>query len=241
MSILDSVDMSSMLENQFIKDTQSTELEVLTDIYQENTNIVVWKRSLADKLIQAADILLDKQPDLEKLIVLSPNNAFSSVYKVIGNSEHYKVLAQDIAQLVDIFCRLFDIEHATLKLTALDRAMCPRFHVDRVPCRMITTYHGAATEWLPHHLADRSKLGTGNKGKPDEFSGIFERSNDIRQLSVGDVALLKGELWYKNEGAGLIHRSPQLSSSNRRLLLTIDFIDDSYSNSYGEKNEKTFC
>ncbi|MGC6480844.1 MAG: DUF1826 domain-containing protein [Porticoccaceae bacterium] len=80
----------------------------------------------------------------------------------------------------------------------------------KLPVTVISGFLGAATEWLPHHLADRSKLGTVNKRKPDEFSEIFERSNNIRQLSVGDFALLKGELWYKNEGAGLIHRSPQL-------------------------------
>ena len=104
--------------------------------------------------------------------------------------------------------------------------MCPRFHVDWVPCRLITTYLGVATEWLPHNDADRSKLGTGNMGKPDELSDLFDSSSAIKQLNCGDIALLKGEIWENNEGAGLIHRSPQLSGGSRRLLLTIDFIND---------------
>ena len=33
-------------------------------------------------------------------------------------------------------------------------------------------------------------------------------------------------IWPKNEGAGLIHRSPQLPHGLRRLLLTMDFISD---------------
>jgi len=113
-----------------------------------------------------------------------------------------------------------------LRLTVLDRAMCPRFHVDRVPCRLVTTYQGIATEWLPHNVADRSKLGAGNMGKSDDLSGLFECPSDIKQLNCGDVALLKGELWHNNEGAGLIHRSPQLVNNACRLLLTIDFIED---------------
>ena len=136
------------------------------------------------------------------------------------------MLAKDIAQLVDMFCSLFEQKRAVLKLTTLHRAMCPRFHVDWVPCRLITTYQGVATEWLPHNVADRSKLGTGNMGKPDELSGLFDSSSDIQQLNCGDIALLKGEIWENNEGAGLIHRSPQLSGGTRRLLLTIDFIND---------------
>jgi hypothetical protein len=75
-------------------------------------------------------------------------------------------------------------------------------------------------------VADRSKLGTGNQGKPDELSGLFENASDIKQLNCGDVALLKGEIWDKNQGAGLIHRSPKLPNNLRRLLLTIDFIND---------------
>lgn len=32
-------------------------------------------------------------------------------------------------------------------------------------------------------------------------------------------------IWQGNEGAGLVHRSPQLPNDNRRLLLTLDFVD----------------
>jgi hypothetical protein len=111
--------------------------------------------------------------------------------------------------------------------------MCPRFHVDKVPCRLVTTYHGIATEWLPHHCVNRSKLGAGNAGKSDEQSGLFQHPNNIHQLHQGEVALLKGESWEGNEGAGLVHRSPSMpvtqnsalknTFSERRLLLTLDF------------------
>jgi hypothetical protein len=37
------------------------------------------------------------------------------------------------------------------------------------------------------------------------------------------VALLKGESWENNEGAGLVHRSPAVKSGQQRLLLTLDF------------------
>ena len=226
MSGLNSMAITPMPDRQFRQHTQGNQLEVLTDIYQENTNIVIWQRSLTDQLIQAADNILETQSNLEKLMVLEPEDAFIKVYKILGETQDAEVLAQDIAKLVDMFCCLFDVTRAALRLTVLDRAMCPRFHVDRVPCRMITTYQGVATEWLPHHLADRSKLGLGNMGKPDEVSGLFECTSDVRQLGFGDVALLKGELWENNEGAGLIHRSPKLIGNTRRLLLTIDFIND---------------
>ena len=134
--------------------------------------------------------------------------------------------AEDITKLADVFCNLFNCEKVSLRFGTLDHAMCPRFHVDMVQCRLITTYHGVATEWLQHSKVDRTKLGLGNKGRPDEESGIYQKSDDIEHLEEGHVALLKGESWSGNEGAGLVHRSPKVESVNqKRLLLTIDFSD----------------
>ena len=101
--------------------------------------------------------------------------------------------------------------------------MCPRFHVDRLPCRLITTYKGKATEWLQHDYVDRSKLGTGNQGKPDDESGLFKSVKDVKRLAKGDVAIMKGENWIDNEGRGLVHRSPYLDNENSRLLVSLDF------------------
>jgi hypothetical protein len=101
--------------------------------------------------------------------------------------------------------------------------MCPRFHFDQVPCRLVTTYHGAATQWLPNYSVDRSKLGRGSNGQPDSASGLYSHEPDIKQLSSGDVALLKGERWSGNENSGLVHRSPVTSPDETRLLLTLDF------------------
>lgn len=226
MSALNNLINSAETQMQFRQGIEDNHLAVLTDIYQDDTNMVVWQRNLADMLIQAADTVLESKPTLEELLVISPLEAFESVKKVLGSSREAEVLAKDIAYLVDMFCCLFDLKRAALRMTVLDRAMCPRFHVDRVPCRLVTTYQGVATEWLPHHVADRSKLGTGNMGKPDELSGLFDNMADIKQLDAGDVGLMKGELWHDNEGAGLIHRSPQVPNNSRRLVLTLDFMDD---------------
>ena len=226
MSALDRISNNPLPQTQFRQGIEDTQHAVLTDIYQEDTNMVVWKRDLANNLEQAADAIIESNPTLEKLLVLSPDEAFAVVNKALGSSPEAEVLAEDIAHLVDMFCCLFDLKRGALRMTVLDRAMCPRFHVDRVPCRLVTTYQGIATEWLPHNVADRSKLGTGNMGKPDELSGLFENLSDIQQLNSGDVGLMKGELWHNNEGAGLIHRSPQVPDNTRRLVLTLDFMDD---------------
>ena len=216
----------SLKSNQLWKGNDENHIDVLADIYQENTNIVVWKRSLTDELLEASISILSTNPDLEISLVVSPQDTVSNLQARLDSSKMAMILIEDIHKLVNMFCDLFDLKRVGLRLTSLKHAMCPRFHVDNVPCRLITTYQGIATEWLSHGNADRSKLGVGNKGKPDSQSGIYQDETDIQQLSQGDVALLKGEAWVGNEGKGLIHRSPQLYDQSSRLILTIDFIDD---------------
>jgi hypothetical protein len=215
-----------VISNQLWRGNDENHVDVLADIYQEKTNIAVWKRSLTDKLLKASKSVLSTNPDLEISLIVSPQDTISVLQARLDSSKMVMILIEDIHKLVNMFCDLFDLRRVGLRLTSLKHAMCPRFHVDNVPCRLITTYQGIATEWLPHSDADRSKLGIGNKGKPDSQSGIYQDESDVQQLSQGDVDLLKGEAWVGNEGKGLIHRSPQLYEQSSRLILTIDFIDD---------------
>jgi|TARA_B110000091_G_C13794079_1_gene467018 hypothetical protein len=216
-------------ESLTISASESDTHEVFTNIYRDDTNIAIWQRKLPGELALAADEVLKTGVRVQIAEAVTVESVHSTLCNALGESNAVKTLSDDITLLVDMFCYLFDLKEVGLRLTALDRPMCPRFHFDRIPCRLVSTYHGIATEWLPHQLVDRGKLGAGNQGKSDEQSGLFESTDDIRQLSQGDVALLKGEFWYNNEGAGLVHRSPvqsQDSINERRLLLTLDFINN---------------
>lgn len=210
------------------KAAQSTNANVLPQIYNEDTNIVIWQRSAAEKLTKAVNTLIATSALKPLELAVSPDDAFDQLIKALkpedNNRDEVNTLCKDIALLVEMFCCLFDLKRAGLRLKVLDKPMCPRFHVDKIPCRLVTTYQGVATQWLNHSDVNRSKLGTGNLGKPDEESGLFKSLSNINQLTEGDVALLKGECWDDNEGAGLVHRSPPVATNEQRLLLTLDFI-----------------
>ncbi len=195
---------------------------VFGDIYQEENNIVIWQRKLSETLTLAVGEFLQAKPSFQTAMTVTPESALASINEAFGE-EAPSELSENIAELVDMFCCLFELKRVGLRLTVLDRAMCPRFHVDKVPCRLVTTFQGIATEWLPQQSVDREKLGAGNNGESDSESGLYKNQQDIQQLNYGDVALLKGERWEGNENAGLVHRSPALAEGKRRLLLTLDF------------------
>ena len=203
---------------------ESREAEVLAEVYQDDVNITTWQRTLSPEILNAAQRLISADHLFRISTPVTPENAFDSIYDSLGSNDDAKLISDDVTDIVAMFCCLFELEEVGLRLTTLDRAMCPKFHVDRVPCRLVTTYSGIATEWLQHKVVDRSKLGVGSKGKTDAESGLYGDHSDIQKLAAGDVALLKGESWLGNEGAGLVHRSPQLANQDKRLLLTLDFI-----------------
>ncbi len=203
---------------------QSEESTIFTDIYHEETNIVIWQRELSETLKSSVDAFLKSNSTFQAAMTVTPQRALSSISEALGNTTYHE-LSENIAELVDMYCYLFELKRAGLRLTALDQAMCPKFHVDKVPCRLVTTYQGVATEWLPHQAVNRKKLGAGSNGKPDSQSGLFNSQQDVQQLRCGDVALLKGELWEGNENAGLVHRSPTVDQGKNRLLLTLDFMN----------------
>ena len=146
----------------------------------------------------------EAEPDLHGLA-----SRFSDV-------QGYEGFIADLSWLVRAFACLLGARRIGLRLRVLDKAMCPRFHVDHVPVRLITTYAGIGSQWLMEGAMDRRQLG-----KPDAEP---QDNSLIGQIASGDVALLKGEKWHGNEGFGLIHRSPQLAAGERRLILTLDWL-----------------
>ncbi|SMF93532.1 Protein of unknown function [Methylomagnum ishizawai] len=129
----------------------------------------------------------------------------------------------DVEYLVELFRDLFGPEGLGLRLRTLEKAMCPRFHVDNVPVRLICTYGGLGTEWLPDATVDRTRLGRGACGQPDEVSGLVLDPGMARAVPAYAIGLLKGCRWEGNEERGIVHRSPTPTPQQpRRLLLTLD-------------------
>lgn len=170
----------------------STDCSALTHIYQDDCNLAVWQRQ---------DPLADNSDWLKTIASLrftaKVDDVPAVLHKHLPNHEDKARLSEDIWLLADMYSCLFDVNELGVRLQPLDRAMCPKFHCDRVPARLITTYGGQGTEFL---------------------------HQPVQQINAGDVALLKGTAWEGNEENGVIHRSPQITSDEFRLVLTLDLV-----------------
>lgn len=195
--------------------------EVLAEVLRDEVNLAIWQRELSTSVSGFASALLAKGASLGHSSVLelaslesTPNlNGLVDGYSDLPGQSAF---IEDISWLVSAFACLFETKRIGLRLRILEKAMCPRFHVDHVPVRLITSYAGIGSEWLEEGLMARPRLG----------DPIAEPKNPalIKRAETGHVLLAKGEKWIGNEGAGLIHRSPQPPAGERRLLLTLDWL-----------------
>ncbi|PYF80931.1 uncharacterized protein DUF1826 [Marinomonas alcarazii] len=200
---------------------KSSHREVLADIYQNNISMAVWQRSLGS-ISQYAESLLESSPHFAFTSQGSLEYLSSMLGKLLPEAQGKALFVEDVALLVDMFACLFDLEEVGLRLNVLSNAMCPRFHVDKIPCRLVSTYAGSGSEWLHEAHVVRDRLGRGGRVN-DHNSGLNEKGR-INQLNVGDVALMKGDEWPTSLGRGVVHRSPSASLESKRLFLSLDMI-----------------
>ena len=191
----------------------------LSDILEDGVNLALWQRQLPLHIAEFGALLVSlDEPLAEALVIeLSDEDTAPNLQGLASGCrdlEGYDGFIADVSWLVSAFACLLGARRIGVRLRLLDKAMCPRFHVDHVHVRLITTYAGIGSQWLREGVMERRRLS-----QPDA-----EPAERIEQIHCGEVALLKGTKWHGNENHGLIHRSPALNANERRLILTLDWL-----------------
>ena len=171
----------------------SQDVETLLDILREDVNLAVWQRPLSPAVEQFAQAVVASGTELADTChwaapadgsagsVLLPG-----VAKAAGQLPGFAQFVEDVDYLVSLFACLLDARSVGVRLRTLDKAMCPRWHVDKVPLRLVASYAGPGSEWLSERRSPRAKVGSPSVDQCSE-SGVAQG------LDCGHVALLKGE------------------------------------------------
>ena len=118
-------------------------------------------------------------------------------------------LDEDLRLLVEVLIDLTGAAEVGVRARRTPSPMCPQFHVDHVPLRLVCTYWGPGTDWLDESTPETAVRSRSNV-----------RLGRVRSAHRGDLVLLKGESWPGNEGRGAVHRSPAHTSD--RLVVSLD-------------------
>ena len=191
--------------------------ECLTEIFRDEVNLAVWERDLPEDCARFAQDFAREAGTFERFIGIEAHDTVEQILPAWALSlPGADAWLADVNELVEMFRCLFEPAAVGLRLHVLPDTMCPRFHTDRVPTRLLVTYAGRGTEWLSEHQVSRSE-------GPGPLPEQLVDAADIQVLPTGAVSLLKGEAWIGNEGRGLVHRSPAPGHSPR-LVLGLDWL-----------------
>ncbi|GAA3931060.1 DUF1826 domain-containing protein [Litoribacillus peritrichatus] len=206
---------------------RSANIDVLTHIYDDDINLAGWQRPVNRNAKAYAEQYLkhNVSDNLQGALDLKTHQRWLT--RKLPNHSHKQDFIEDVVEVIEIFAYLFELEEVGFRLTPIQDTMCPRFHVDKVQCRLVTTYAGPGTECLDNHHRIRKQLLS------KSFSETEVPTELIQTLNEQEIGLLKGERWNETESFGVIHRSPPASrsaalsanSSQARLLLTLDIIN----------------
>ena len=184
--------------------------------YDEDVEIVSVTRpqastceALAKRLIRSRQV-----PQLRWIQAAGDPEAPASELPATIDADVRSGLSDQIAEVGEVLGELMDCERVGVRLETLNAPMCPRFHVDHVPCRMLITLSGVGTEWIPNSDVDWAVFADLDTTAPP-----VQANRQIRQMATGDWSLLKGGAW-QDCFDGVVHRSPH--GVGERLLLSLD-------------------
>lgn len=218
-----------MMATRAPKRTRSSWLRIrkrdgLDALHRGDLNLCIWARRPSSRLAEYINAEIIGRP-IKRVVECSlARPAFNELLQDLPMNSARQRFEQDLHKQLTLLGGLMPIQRVELKLETVTGNLCQRFHVDRVPLRLICTYAGAGTQWLDNRHADRAKLGPGAGGLADEESGLLLRRACIKSMRPFEVGLMKGAGWPGNESAGLIHRSPRAEAGKPRVLFKIDVL-----------------
>lgn len=129
--------------------------------------------------------------------------------KKIKNNVFYQPWIEDMANLCEMFCITEKSSYISFSISS--HRGCRRYHIDNVPLRLLVTYAGQGTEWLPDEFANKRAYAN---GEPNER--IIKDISKKQFVGEWDIALFKGG------PEGLLHRTPDSALNNNSILMRLD-------------------
>ena len=196
---------------------------VLQQITSPAISFALWRRSLPQDVSQALAGWVDQGViDVDRVLTL--DRSMQAAVPELSGLPRSAWLREDVEELLRYFRELCGATRVRVVLGIKSTNACRKFHTDHVRVRLITTYVGPGTEWVPNVGVDRTALQHPPGCPRDANRSIVRDTRHVRQTRAGDVLLLKGELFGGARGA--VHRSPRIEHLGlKRLVLAMTALE----------------
>lgn len=184
-------------------------------IYEEDVELVSVARPPSASLDRLAEHLFARRQVVHAQWEQAPDDKGTAVSMLTTTIEHEgaQTLSAAVVEAAEMLSELLGCAQLGIRVTTLHGPMCPRFHVDQVPCRLLFTVSGPGTEWIPNQEVDWGLFADRSTDTPP-----LRAAGDIQRLATGSWSLLKGGSWVDGYD-GVVHRSPH--EDQARLLVSL--------------------
>ena len=149
--------------------------------------------------------IVGKKTSVEEILALLEDE----ISEDLKSSDFYMQWVIDMAGVCNIFCET--LATSTVGFCLATQRACQRYHIDNVPLRLLVTYYGKGTEWVPDTAVDRLAY---DSGMPNDK--ILTNNNARKFLNAWDIAIFRGG------PDGLLHRTPDAALNTPSILLRLD-------------------
>ena len=185
---------------------------VLNAVHEASVGMAVWHRSMPETLKSWASRWA-ADADINMRLLLPIERCEEGLDKALRNGSvppcpAEEPVKREIADLVLMFAAIAGLRSVDLRLETVKGDACWKFHVDRVAFRLICTYSGPGTQYVP------ADFGRQAMAQQRDYTG------PLGIVETYDVAVFKGAEASGHDG--IVHRSPPIRGSGQsRLLLCL--------------------
>jgi hypothetical protein len=198
------------------------EPSVLDAVRATDVTLTAWERSLPAELPAVLQAWADQQP--ADFGYQGPPGRVNLADATRTFPEPMRTwITQDLEALLQRFVDVTGTDMVRLAFNVERTDKCRKFHVDHLRFRMITTYLGPGTEWVPGDAVNREAMGHPTDCPCDANKDIVRDASAVRHAHAGDVLIMRGTQNSREEGA--VHRSPTIAEAGlTRVVLTVTAI-----------------
>lgn len=194
---------------------KTTDPDLLTSFPKRPEQLaIVQRQPLPNSSTFFAQVI--KHP-LKVATLISRKNADSEISQLLADiiptslqtEATYHAWINDMAEVCRLFADILKTDRVSFWIGT--QRGCRLYHVDNIPFRLLVTYAGQGTEWVPEAATDRAALLRGDRGED-----LITDTSALQYMNPFDIALFRGG------PQGLLHRTPETALKAPSLMMRLD-------------------
>lgn len=192
---------------------------LVNEFQSVDCNLTCWHRAVPTHVSQALARWSKREAARFECTANAPTTELGAAFNGLPRACQ-TWMEHDVRALLQLMFEVADAQAVKVEFGIVQSDQCRKFHVDYLRYRLITTYVGPGTEWVPDSYVDRGVLLDPPDDRIQANALIVRDQAAIQRAAAGDVLLTKGAR--HTHGSGLVHRSPPVEHLGvRRVVLVL--------------------